>query len=139
MLYTLRPANFCITFRADYGRAYDRIAWRENWGLVNRPAGMAAGGFIKRFAGAVALHHCTGYSSCYPCCLPSKRSLFRQFLMHWRFASYSFRCLQRRFWCPISSGRRALRRPSLTRNNLTVNLLWPVVVYPIIGGSFISG
>lgn len=38
----------------------------ENWGLVNRPAGMAAGGFIKRFAGAVALHHCTGYSSCYP-------------------------------------------------------------------------
>ena len=66
MLYTLRPANFCITFRADYGRAYDRIAWRENWGLVNRPAGMAAGGFIKRFAGAVALHHCTGYSSCYP-------------------------------------------------------------------------
>ncbi len=66
MLYTLRPANFCITFRADYGRAYDRIAWRENWGLVNRPAGMVAGGIIKRFTGAAALHHRLGYASRYP-------------------------------------------------------------------------
>lgn len=37
MLYTLRPANFCITFRADYGRAYDRIASRENWGWLIAP------------------------------------------------------------------------------------------------------
>ncbi len=35
-------------------------------GLVNRPAGMAAGGIIKRFTGAVALHHRTGYASCNP-------------------------------------------------------------------------
>ena len=44
-----------------------------------------------------------------------------------------------RLWSLISSVRRALRRPLSTRNNLTVNLLWPVVVYPIIGGYFISG
>ena len=42
-------------------------------------------------------------------------------------------------WSLISSVRRALRRPLSTRNNLTVNLLWPVVVYPIIGGYFTSG
>jgi hypothetical protein len=32
-----------------------------------------------------------------------------------------------------------VKKPSSTRNNLTVNLLSPVVVYPIMGGFFISG
>lgn len=71
--------------------------------------------------------------------LAVKRSLSRLCLTRWRFASYCFRYWRRRFWSLISSVRRALRRPLSTRNNLTVNLLWPVVVYPIIGGYFISG
>lgn len=191
MLYTLRPANFCITFRADYGRAYDRIARRENWGwliaplawllvallsaslalllyttalvtphairaLMSQSALNIATWFVS-FVFAIAMWYYTLWltiaffkrrktcqnitlSGCWsPCCWLSKHSLSRQCLTRWRFASYCFRYWRRRLWSLISSVRRALRRPLSTRNNLTVNLLWPVVVYPIIGGYFISG